>query len=1011
MNDNHHDPTGEELNEAQLTAYALGQLDEQERAAVEAKLARSEKARRMVDETAALSGRVLQSNRETQPVGPSSALREAVEDHLTLEPKQVEESLMKTTKDPLSATPSRKRRFSWTTLAVSVCLLVAAVALVLPAMQPGRESDRESAQQMAAVDDQTDPSATRNETRSETTPLTSASARKGMQVAGETVALDPKASPTTAQSKPGATSLAVADGGSDMTESGLSFLIDSPMGLAGQLHETESSEVPFPDESPLYYRDPKVWEDLMAKRSERHGSARVLRQNLFVNQLYQVEKGHVPLPDEPPIVYPDAEVWKELTSRRAEPYGSMSLSASGVPVSGDGSHSMVITNDGRPAPADPSITVIGKTGRPGVFSADLDVPFTQENFAPAVPGYGGSSPGEVALPADSSDRVVVHNRRSVGGVSSADLDIPTSKLAFRNMMYEVAEKPTVATNGNAAGTTQRYGINGQTMADGSVRVEDVTLKENFYTPLTGGQATIEGKTESLSMMVTPQILIAEEEEVVLGILPPVDERLKRNDPATFGTEQYDPIIENAFLTVAEQPLSTFSVDVDTASYANVRRFLREGRLPPPSAVRIEELVNYFSYDYPAPDDETPFSVDMEVAECPWNGEHRLVRVGLKGKEIDAQQRGPTNLVFLLDVSGSMRADNKLALVKQAMAMLVDQLTEDDRVAIVTYASGTDVRLPSTGGHEREVLLSAIDALTAGGSTHGSAGIQLAYEQALTHFVEGGTNRVILCTDGDLNVGITDDDELVKLITEKATSGVFLTVLGFGTGNLKDSKMEKLADKGNGSYAYIDGLREARKVLVEQVSGTLITIAKDVKLQIEFNPAEVASYRLIGYENRTLAAKDFRDDKKDAGEIGAGHTVTALYEIVPAGSGQASATAKEGLKYQKPRPAEQQPLSEAAQSGELLTLRLRYKQPDGQKSSELEFTLEDSEKRFGEASTDFRFASAVASFGMVLRRSQHAGDATLAAVEEFAAGAIGEDSHGYRSEFVDLVRRARQLGGR
>ncbi|MEE8450912.1 MAG: YfbK domain-containing protein, partial [Thermoguttaceae bacterium] len=293
---------------------------------------------------------------------------------------------------------------------------------------------------------------------------------------------------------------------------------------------------------------------------------------------------------------------------------------------------------------------------------------------------------------------------------------------------------------------------------------------------------------------------------------------------------------------------------------------------------------------------------------------------------------------------------------------------------------------------------------------GSAGIQLAYEQALTHFVEGGTNRVILCTDGDLNVGITEDDELVKLITEKATSGVFLTVLGFGTGNLKDSKMEKLADKGNGIYAYIDGLREARKVLVEQVSGSLITIAKDVKLQIEFYPAEVASYRLIGYENRTMAAKDFRDDKKDAGEIGAGHTVTALYEVVPAGAEETAATPKPGLKYQKTKPAPDQPLSKAARNGKLLTLWLRYKQPDGQESSKLKFTLRDDGHRFSEASVDFRFASAVASFGMVLRGSGHAGDATMAAVEEFAAGAIGEDPQGYRAEFVDLVRRARKIRG-
>jgi Ca-activated chloride channel family protein len=472
-----------------------------------------------------------------------------------------------------------------------------------------------------------------------------------------------------------------------------------------------------------------------------------------------------------------------------------------------------------------------------------------------------------------------------------------------------------------------------------------------------------------------------------------------------GTEQYDPIVENEFLPATEHPLSTFSVDVDTAAYANVRRFLNEGRLPPPAAVRIEEMVNYFKYNYPAPEGDVPFSVNMEVAGCPWNGDHRLVRVGIKGQEVERDQRGPSNLVFLLDVSGSMRDANKLPLVRQAMTMLVDQLTEDDRVAIVTYAGDTQVKLESTCGDQREKILAAIDGLTAGGSTHGSAGIQLAYERAMSHFVEEGTNRVILASDGDLNVGITEDDELVRLIQEKARSGVFLTVLGFGTGNLKDSKLEKLADKGNGTYAYIDGLREARKVLIEQIAGSLVTIAKDVKIQIELNPAQVQSYRLIGYENRLLAAPDFHDDKKDAGEIGAGHTVTALYEFIPADGKQAAGGEQAGLKYQR---VPERPLTDKAHSGELLTLKLRYKAPDGEKSRLLEFTLKDQGKRFGEASADFRFASAVASFGMVLHGSKHCGEATLSAVEEFAAGAVGDDPGGYRTELVDLVRRAKQL---
>ncbi len=481
------------------------------------------------------------------------------------------------------------------------------------------------------------------------------------------------------------------------------------------------------------------------------------------------------------------------------------------------------------------------------------------------------------------------------------------------------------------------------------------------------------------------------------------------------TEQYDRIVDNAFRPVAKQPLSTFSIDVDTASYANVRRFLTEGRLPPPDAVRIEEMVNYFTYDYPQPTDGTPFSVNIETAQCPWRPEHRLLRIGLKGREIDRRELGPSNIVFLLDVSGSMDEPNKLPLVKQAMRMLVEQLTEDDRVAIVTYASGTNVPLPSARGNERKRILDAIDSLQAGGSTYGSAGIELAYNQAAEHFVPKGVNRVILCTDGDLNVGVTNDDDLVQLIEQKAKTGVFLTVLGFGTGNLKDSKMEKLADHGNGMYAYVDSLREARRVLVEQMTGNLATIAKDVKLQIEFNPAEVAAYRLIGYENRVLANRDFDDDRKDAGEIGAGHTVTALYELIPA-AGQAGrpptrwtpASQTDGeqpLKYQR---VPEKNLTPAARGGELLTLRLRYKEPDGDKSKLLERTARDSGAKFGQATEDFRFAAAVAAFGMVLRNSAYKGGATLPAVEEYAAGALGPDPNGHRAEFLDLVRRARGL---
>lgn len=474
------------------------------------------------------------------------------------------------------------------------------------------------------------------------------------------------------------------------------------------------------------------------------------------------------------------------------------------------------------------------------------------------------------------------------------------------------------------------------------------------------------------------------------------------------TEQYNQISENRFRSVIQQPLSTFSIDVDTASYANVRRFLNDGQLPPPDAVRIEEMINYFNYDYAPPSDNTPFAVHLETAECPWQPAHRLVRIGLKGREVERNERGASNFVFLLDVSGSMAEPNKLPLVKQAMRMLVEQLNEDDRVAIVTYASGTDVRLPSARGNERKRIIAAVDALQADGCTYGSAGINLAYKQAEAHFIPGGVNRVILCTDGDLNVGLTNDDDLVRLIEQKAKSGVFLTVLGFGTGNLKDGKLEKLADKGNGMYAYVDSLREAHRVLVEKMTGTLVTIAKDVKIQVEFNPAEVTDYRLIGYEKRVMANRDFDNDRKDAGEIGAGHTVTALYEVVPAHDGGPTTSAERPLKYQR---VPDKRLTHQARTGELLTLRLRYKEPEQNESRLLEFAAKDSGVRFDQASTEFRFAASVAAFGMVLRDSSGRGSATLAAVEEYAAGTVGKDVNGHRAEFLDLVRRAKSLSPR
>ena len=473
----------------------------------------------------------------------------------------------------------------------------------------------------------------------------------------------------------------------------------------------------------------------------------------------------------------------------------------------------------------------------------------------------------------------------------------------------------------------------------------------------------------------------------------------------FNTETYDRIDENPFLDVRQNPLSTFSIDVDTASYANVRRFLNAGSLPPKDAVRIEEMLNYFSYHYEPPADDRPFSVHAEVAACPWQPKHRLLRIALKGREIDLENRPASNLVFLVDVSGSMQSPDKLPLLKNALKLMIDKLGENDRMAMVAYAGSSGVVLPSTSGQFKETILASLDRLQAGGSTNGASGIQLAYQTSRQNLIDGGTNRVILATDGDFNVGITDQGALTRLIEDEAKSGVFLSVLGFGTGNLKDSTMEKLADRGNGNYAYIDTINEARKVLVEQLGGTLVTIAKDVKLQLEFNPRRVAKYRLIGYENRLLRNEDFNDDTKDAGEIGAGHTVTALYELVPAGE-ETGVPVVDELKYQ--RAVEP---TEAAGSDELLTLKLRYKQPDGQESKLITAVVQDSDRAYAQASEDFRFATAVAGFGMVLRDSQYRGDLTLGAVHELASASRGTDESGYRAEFIGLVEQAEALGGR
>lgn len=502
------------------------------------------------------------------------------------------------------------------------------------------------------------------------------------------------------------------------------------------------------------------------------------------------------------------------------------------------------------------------------------------------------------------------------------------------------------------------------------------------------------------------------------------------------TDSYDSITDNPFLQVLVRgnETSTFSIDVDTASYSNVRRFLTMGQRPPKGAVRIEELVNYFKYDYPEPKAGDPMSVNMDVSGCPWTPEHRLLRVGLKARELDQETRPQMNLIFLLDVSGSMQPEDRLPLIKKSLGLLVEKLGTNDTVGIAVYAGDSGVALEPT--NDKDKMLAVINKLSAGGSTNGGEGIQLAYKLAAKRFKKGAINRVILATDGDFNVGVTNQSDLIELIKKKAESGVFLTILGVGHGNLKDSTMEKLADQGNGNYAYIDTLAEGRKVLVEQMAGTLVTVAKDVKLQIEFNPAQVAGYRLIGYEKRLLAKEDFNDDTKDAGELGAGHTVTALYEIVPAGQpipGERETTKVDPLKYQ-PTPgfaggnkvaaatvdASRYNLGSskgsAVQLGdttvpvnELLTLKLSWKAPDGDVSTKREFPLTDAGLTLEKSSKDFRWAAAVAEFGMLLRDSSYKGEATWASVRELAVQGQGKDADSHRIEFLELIGKAEGMG--
>jgi Ca-activated chloride channel family protein len=569
------------------------------------------------------------------------------------------------------------------------------------------------------------------------------------------------------------------------------------------------------------------------------------------------------------------------------------------------------------------------------------------------------------------------------------------------------------THGNAADGRTPVEISPVTAEGSTVATADRIRRE--LTSATGSRSTLAGTRVRTELMdVGSPITVVTREYLSSGSL---------TGASKSNREVYAFRPESEFVRTVDEPLSTFSADVDTASYANVRRFLKAGELPPKDAVRIEELVNYFPYEYAAPKTEKAeggalFAASLEVAEAPWAAGHRLVRIGLKAKEVSAAARGPANLVFLLDVSGSMAADNRLPLVKESLRLLLRRLRSDDRVAIVTYAGTSGLALPSTPVAQSREILAVLDRLTASGGTNGGMGIQLAYDIAKANFVGGGINRVILCTDGDFNVGVTGEGELVRLIEEKAKSGVFLTVLGFGMGNLQDATMQQLADHGNGDYAYIDTREEAEKLLVRQLGGTLVTVAKDVKIQVEFNPAKIASYRLIGYEKRLLKAADFNRDSVDAGEVGSGHTVTALYEVVPTdppNNGGNAQSLVDPLRYGAVDVARAPGkgsfggnLENAARSEELLLVKVRFKDPAGIMGRKLEFPLLDGGGAFAAASEDFKFAAAVAGFGLVLRDSPFKGTATFASVATWANAGLGPDRDGYREEFLGLVKQAQAV---
>ncbi|RYY60565.1 MAG: DUF3520 domain-containing protein [Chitinophagaceae bacterium] len=648
-------------------------------------------------------------------------------------------------------------------------------------------------------------------------------------------------------------------------------------------------------------------------------------------------------------------------------------------------------------PAQP-IEVKGKvTGVNGSAIADVTVEVKGTSTSTLTASDGTYS---LTVPDKNSTLVFTH-----AGMAPAEIKVLGRKQI--NVVLEAAENTLDEVVVVGYGRVQKKSITGST-----TRVESKDIASNSSAPVAQLQGKAPGLTVAGGSPGSPSYVrirgIASAPVKSGGVSNDglADERIgiAGETEADFNTEGYDHITENKFLKASGNPLSTFSIDVDAASYSNVRRMLNYGQLPPAGAVRIEEMVNYFKYDYAQPVNDDPFAIHTEISQAPWNRQHKLVLIGLQGKKIPTENLPAANLVFLVDVSGSMEDPNKLGLVKSSLKMLADQLRPQDKVSMVVYAGAAGLVLTPTSGADKNKIKDALENLNAGGSTAGGEGLRLAYKTAREQFVKGGNNRVILCTDGDFNVGESSDDAMERLIEKERSSGVFLTVLGYGMGNYQDSKMQKLADKGNGNHAYIDGLSEARKVLVNEFGGTLFTIAKDVKLQIEFNPAKVQAYRLIGYENRMLAKEDFNDDKKDAGELGSGHTVTALYEIIPVGvkSEFVDNISVDDLKYAEN--VKQQPGS----STEIMTVKFRYKDPAGDVSKLITHPLNDDAVSMSGTSDNFRFAASVAEFGMLLRNSSFKSAASFANVLEIARKAKGPDTEGYRAEFIRMVENAALL---